>query len=173
MTDQAAAMTDHPAAPVRRSLAALELASGRYRGDVRQRLSVSEEELSALLFLAHHGSVPQRHLAEVTTLSRSGAGAMIQRLEHDGFVERHTQPSDRRLRLVELSATGRQRMTRAYGELDAAVERSLADRSPGELEALARLLDALAEATLAAGGGEDCGSPPSVAAGDPIWRRWG
>jgi hypothetical protein len=53
------------------------------------------------------------------------------------------------------------------------VERSLADRSPGELEALARLLDALAEATLASGGGEDCGSPPSVAAGDPIWRRWG
>ena|ERR1700752_2196742 len=72
--------------------------------------SLAGLELAALLYLAHHGSVPQRRLAEITALSRSGAGAMIQRLEQDGLVERRSDPADRRLRFVELSAEGRRRL---------------------------------------------------------------
>jgi uncharacterized membrane protein len=74
-------MTTDLTAPeqVRRSLAALELAAIRHRRDVRRQLRVGEEELSALLYLAHHGGALQHELARVTSLSRSGAGAMLQR----------------------------------------------------------------------------------------------
>jgi DNA-binding MarR family transcriptional regulator len=158
-------------ASVRRALAALELAAVRHRSGARRRLGVGDDELSALLYLAHHGGVPQGRLAELTTLSRSGTGAMVQRLEHHGLVLRRADPGDRRRRVVELSPTGRERVQCAYGELDAAARRLLAGRPDAELEALARLLEGLrraAEATVAPV------APPAAAPdGDPIWRRWG
>lgn len=164
--------TPAPETEVRRALAALELATIRHRRVVRRRLQVGDEELSALLYLAHHGDVLQRRLADVTSLSRSGAGAMVQRLEERGYVQRRTDPADRRLRLVELSADGRERVEHEYGEFATAIGALLAGQEPARVGELARLLDGLADA-----------APPvdeprlrAVAdsdAGDPIWRDWG
>ena len=161
-----------PTAKVQRSLAALELASVRYRGGVRRRLNVGDEELTALLYLAHHGGVPQRRLTEITTLSRSGAGAMIQRLEQDGFVERRTHPGDRRLRLVELAPAGVDRINAAYHDMNEATDRILTDRPAAELDLLARLLDELAGAAQSTDGEVDANPLSSPADSDPIWRRW-
>lgn len=168
MTDRAAT----PTAPLRRSLAALELAALHHRGRVRQRLNVSDEELAALLYLAYHGGIAQRRLAEFTTLSRSGAGAMIQRLEQDGFVQRRTDRDDRRLRFVELAPAGRERIDAAYRELIGATEQLLADRPGAELDALRELVDGLAGAALGAHGADATDQPGPDAGGDPIWRRW-
>ena len=156
-------------ATIHRSLAALELAAVRYRGGVRRRLNVGDEELTALLYLAHHGGVPQRRLAEITTLSRSGAGAMIQRLEHDGFVERHTDPADRRLRVVELSAAGRERVHDAYRDLGDATDRVLDATDPADLERLAGVLSNLAAGARTT---HEVDPPLAPAERDPIWRRW-
>jgi DNA-binding MarR family transcriptional regulator len=160
-----------PEVEVRRALAALELAAIRHRRLVRRRLQVGDEELSALLYLAHHGSVLQRDLARVTSLSRSGAGAMLQRLEERGYVRRRTDRADRRLRLVELSAEGQAAMRREYGELTTRLDHALADEPAEDVNALARLLTSLAGAA----------QPPDEAAelsvvgeaADPIWRDWG
>jgi DNA-binding MarR family transcriptional regulator len=151
---------------VLRSLAGLELAGLRHRRIVRRRLNVGEEELAALLYLAHHGSVPQRRLPEITTLSRSGAGAMIQRLEQDGLVERRSDPADRRLRFIELSALGRERLRTAYHEPDEAVRRLLSGREPEELELLTGFMDALARTAYER-------LPEEAPPPDPLWRRWG
>jgi DNA-binding MarR family transcriptional regulator len=156
-------------AKIHRSLAALELAAVRYRGGVRRTLNVGDEELTALLYLAHHGGVPQRRLAEITTLSRSGAGAMIQRLEHDGFVERHTDPADRRLRVVELSAAGRDRVHDAYRDLGDATDRVLDATDPADLVRIAELLHELVSA---ADTTHEVDPPLAPTARDPIWRRW-
>jgi DNA-binding MarR family transcriptional regulator len=155
-------------ASVLRALAGLELAALRHHRVVRARLNIGEEELAALLYLARHDGVPQRRLPEITNLSRSGAGAMIQRLEQDGFVERRSDPTDRRLRFVELSAAGRERLRDAYRELGEAVERALADGAPGGLELLAGLLDGLADAVDEHGAHDAALAAPH----DPIWRRW-
>jgi DNA-binding MarR family transcriptional regulator len=162
-------MDGDPKAKIHRSLAALELAAVRYRGGVRRRLNVGDEELTALLYLAHHGGVPQRRLAEITTLSRSGAGAMIQRLEHDGFVERHTDPADRRLRVVELSTGGRERVHGAYREFSAATDQALDAADPADLVRLAGLLCSLAAGAATT---HAVDPPPAPAERDPIWRRW-
>jgi MarR family transcriptional regulator, lower aerobic nicotinate degradation pathway regulator len=157
---------------VRQALSELELASVRYRGRVRRQLNVNDEELSALLYLAHHGGVPQRQLGELTTLSRSGAGAMIQRLEQDGFVERQTHPDDRRVRLVELSAAGRARLRDAYADFDAMAENHLAGHAPVELDAFVTLLRELAAAAQVPLGDPDPATAASSRMGDPIWRNW-
>ncbi len=154
---------------LQRSLAGLELALTGHRRDVRRRLRVSEEELTVLLHLAYHGGARQPRLAALTGLSRSGTGALVQRLEHARLVERRTDPDDRRLRRVELTGTGRARLSDATGGLQRAIAR-LAETH--DAAALAAALDALS-AELAALIAE----PRAVAAAhddglDPVWRRW-
>lgn len=145
---------------VTRALAALELAAIQHRRAMRKRLRVGEEELSVLLYLAHHGAVPQGRLADVTGLSRSGAGAMVQRLEDQGYVERRTDSADRRLRVVELSIAGRSVIERdAFEER---IERLLADCDP---DVVGRFIAGLAE--------EPAQTSPDTDADDPIWRAWG
>ena len=160
-------------ADVRRALAGLELAALRHRSAVKRVLGVGDEELCALLHLVQHGGASQRELAELTTLSRSGTGAMLQRLEQHGLVERRPQPGDRRARVVELSAAGRERMRRAYRELDAALAAALPEDT--DLEALTRLLDRLRHAAVQARAelGDASPAPPPPPPGEPIWRRWG
>jgi DNA-binding MarR family transcriptional regulator len=159
---------------LRRALAGLELAALRHRSAVKRALGVGDEELCALLHLVHHGGASQRELAELTTLSRSGTGAMVQRLEHHGLVRRRPQPGDRRTRVVELSPSGRERMQRAYRELDAALAAAL-PASDADLEALTRLLDGLRQAAEHAQTGlrGATPAPPPAPPGEPIWRRWG
>jgi DNA-binding MarR family transcriptional regulator len=154
-----------PPLTVRRALAGLELAALRHRSAVRRQLGVGEDELAALLHLAHHGGASQRELAAATTLSRSGAAAMVQRLEHHGLVHRRGDPGDRRRRLVELSPAGRERLQRAYAGLDAGLRTLLDARPDDELAALAALLDAL----------QSIAEPPpgaGPAPADRVWRRW-
>jgi DNA-binding MarR family transcriptional regulator len=160
-----------PEVEVRQALAALELAAIRHRRVVRRRLQVGDEELSALLYLAHHGGVLQRDLARVTSLSRSGAGAMLQRLEERGYVMRHTDRADRRLRLVELSAEGHAQMRREYGELDARLDLALAGEPAEHVGALAGLLTGLANAAQPPDDENELSAVGEPA--DPIWRDWG
>ena len=164
--------SDTPAstARVRHALGAFELAANHHRRDVRRRLRVGEDELTVLLHLAHHGGASQRHLTGVTSLSRSGAGALLQRLEERGYVQRRTDPADRRLRLVELSPAGRERLDGAYAGLIAAIAALVAERDPAEVAGFAELLTGIARAIEPEG---ERRLAVVTDATDPIWRRWG
>jgi DNA-binding MarR family transcriptional regulator len=160
-----------PHARVLQALAALELAGLQHRRAVRRSLRVGDEELSALLHLAYHGAVTQGQLGEATGLSRSGVGAMVQRLEEGGYVQRSTDPHDRRVRFVELSSAARQALETAYGDLGRAT-RALLDASPPDhLDTVARVLRGLAEASGAVTAG---GTGPGAEADDqpPAWNTW-
>jgi DNA-binding MarR family transcriptional regulator len=155
----------------RRSIARFELASIRQRNAMRRRLGLGDDELTTLLYLTEHDHVTQRQLVGIGTLTRSGVGAMVQRLEDAGLVERVPDPRDRRVRLLQLSARGRQRMRKARGACDDERLRLLTARPVTELEALAGVLSSVAEATE-----HDAGTPPSRNSGSPApgdWRRWG
>jgi MarR family transcriptional regulator for hemolysin len=157
----------------RRSLARFELAAIRRRNAMRARLGLGDDELTTLLYLAEHEQVTQRRLVAISMLTRSGVGAMVQRLEDAGLVERVPDPRDRRVRLLQLTGRGRQRVRKARGASDDARERVLAARSDAELDVLAAVLDAVAEATerdADASSGEWTAAAPSSHAD---WRRWG
>jgi DNA-binding MarR family transcriptional regulator len=166
-------MQETPRGDLARSLAGVELALIRHRRTVRRRLGVSDEELTVLLYLAFEGGAPLAKLVKLTTLSRSGMGTLVQRLEEAGLVERRTDPGDRRLRLARLTPLGHERLERAYGDRDEAARRGTSRFSATELRTLELLLDALAEAAGAEGEAPDGGAAPPSSVGAPIWRRWG
>jgi DNA-binding MarR family transcriptional regulator len=157
----------------RRSLARLELAGIRQRNAIRARFGLSDDELTTLLHLLEHSRLTQRQLLAVCTLTRSGVGAMVTRLETAGLIERVQDPGDKRVRLLQLSARGAAHMHAARGAYDDALVRLLDECPDSELEALSRLLSAAAEATE-----QDAASPtPTGRRTSPSaqrdWRRWG
>lgn len=157
---------------LQRSLAGLELALTGHRRDVRRRLRVSDEELTVLLHLAHRGGARQPRLTALTGLSRSGTGALVQRLEQARLVERKPDPDDRRLRRVELTSSGRTRLSHATRGLDDALARLAQTREPGTLSAVRRLLDDVATELEAQTADARTAKPAHDAELDPVWRRW-
>lgn len=155
---------------LQRSLAGLELALTGHRRDVRRRLRVSDEELTVLLHLAHHGGARQPRLAALTGLSRSGTGALVQRLEQARLVERRTDPDDRRLRRVELTGTGRAQLEGAKRGVNDAIGR-LAETHDA-LTTVERVLDDLAGELDALTAEPRTPAAAHDAELDPVWRRW-
>lgn len=150
------------------ALATLELAAIRHRRHLRQALHVGDEELSALLYLAGRGPVEQRTLGALSGLSRSGAGAMMQRLEDQGHVRRWTDAQDRRLRLAELTPAGRAALDQASAGWHAAIATALSPLPVDAIDGFAATLTDIAgtaEPTLTH-------ADPAPEGTDPIWRRW-
>ena len=166
---------DHPTAAesVRRSLARLELAGIRQRNAIRARFGLGDDELTTLLYLVEHTHATQRQLVAVCTLTRSGVGAMVTRLETAGLIERVQDPDDKRVRVLRLSARGAERMRAARGEHDDELVELLDEWPEGELEALHRLLSAAAEATEQATDTPTRDGRRERASVQGDWRRWG
>lgn len=153
------------------ALAALELARLGHRRELRGQLQLSDEEVSALLYVERHPGVTQRRLGTVTGLSRSGAGAMLQRLEDRGYVRRSTDAHDRRLRLIELTEDGQAVLDRASSGWHGAVDAALTGATIEEIDTFTRALTEIAGS--ANGGREPAGIADAESGGEPVWRHWG
>lgn len=98
---------------------------------------------------------------------------MVARLEDAGFVERVQDPTDRRVRLLQLSPGGVRRMREAYGPREDDVSKLLSKRPREELEPLAALLLELSATTQGHAGAVEREPPLAGANGAPVWRKWG
>jgi DNA-binding MarR family transcriptional regulator len=87
--------------------------------------------------------VPLRVLAETQHCVPSNITALIDRLEAEGLVRRVNDPADRRSRLAELTAVGRDRASAGAVVVDAVIDEFKATLSPAEADALAGALAAL------------------------------
>ena len=130
---------------VMRSMIRRDLAAHRHRSRLSRDLGVSDEEMLVLLHLAEHGASTQGRLASFIGLSRSGMGAMLQRLESAELILRRPDPADKRVRLVDVSPGLRARIVSAHADLSAGVDELLAAYSPAEQQALEQLLQGVAD----------------------------
>jgi DNA-binding MarR family transcriptional regulator len=96
--------------------------------------------------LQRSGEMTMSHLADVLNVSLSNATGLIDRLEERGFIERYRVPTDRRVVLVRVTATGEAML----GEVDALSDnllRSVLERLPAsQLRGVAHAVSALREA---------------------------
>ena len=110
------------------------------------RLGVSMAQLHIMYTLQRAGEMTMSRLADVLNVSLSNATGLIDRMEERGFIERYRVPTDRRVVLVRVTASGQAML----GEADALSDellRSVLGRLPAsQLRGVANAMSALREA---------------------------
>jgi DNA-binding MarR family transcriptional regulator len=112
-------------------------------------LSLSETNLGALQLVQRHGPIAVSEVARRLEVDLSNASRQLRALEDQGLVTRSSDPTDRRVARVAVTAAGRRVLdrTRAIALNDYAV--ALDDWSARDRAQLADLLDRFREALLA------------------------
>jgi DNA-binding MarR family transcriptional regulator len=99
----------------------------------------------AVLSALEHGPVgAQAELAALVRRDKTRLIPILDRLEAAGLLRRSVDPADRRNRVVELTASGRQRVTACRADIRAGERRLLAALPPEDATVFVRVLDRLA-----------------------------
>jgi DNA-binding MarR family transcriptional regulator len=96
-----------------------------------------------LLEIERAGNVPLRQgeLGERLLLAKHGISRLVDRLEREGLVTRHTCPEDQRAQFVTATAVGRKMLRRMWAVYGASLERHFGARlAAGQAAALRDLL---------------------------------
>jgi DNA-binding MarR family transcriptional regulator len=108
-------------------------------------LGISPSQWAALNCLNEQHGLSQREVAELLGIDRTKMVALVDELQTKGWVERRTQPDDRRKNIVTLTGAGRDLLQRAGETIDDCEQRFLAVLSEAESERLKRALRAVIE----------------------------
>ncbi|MGH1561785.1 MarR family winged helix-turn-helix transcriptional regulator [Mumia sp. DW29H23] len=95
------------------------LRSSNHRWE-RLEVGLRRNDLTVLRRLERHGEQRMSDLAEAQCVTASVISRQIASLEHDGLVERRSDPADARVGLIRLSDVGRERLeavTRRYADV--------------------------------------------------------
>lgn len=104
-------------------------------------LGVTTAQLAVLAVISADAPMVQRHVAERLGVNESAVTAMVVRLVGLGLVVRQRDRSDRRVRTLSLTPSGRTALAdadRTFASVNTAIDRAL---TATEVEALADLLD--------------------------------
>src|SRR5690348_3880242 len=138
----------------------------RKRFDQRARcLGLTRAQWQVLAHLARHEGIKQAGLAEILEVEPITLGRLIDRMEEAGWVERRPHPSDRRARLLYLTAKAQPVFAKMRALGEAVKSEALAGLTQEEHERLvATLIAVRANLSDRGTGGEDTG-PARVANG--------
>ena len=70
-------------------------------------LGLNLTQASLIGYVAEFGATTQKRLGDRLGVGRAAIGSVVDRLEADGLVERHPDPADRRVWLVDITDAGR------------------------------------------------------------------
>ncbi len=118
---------DEPVRPAWRHLVELFMAQRARHHEVLRSLGLNPPHALALMQLDPEGPAPMRALAGILHCDASHVTGLVDRLEELGFVERHADPADRRVKTLVLTPSG---------ERARAVARAEMYEPPGQLLAL-------------------------------------
>jgi DNA-binding MarR family transcriptional regulator len=107
-----------------------------FHGALAERLGLSATDLRTVDLLARLGPMTAGQLGEETGLRSASVTALIDRLEHRGFVRRVRDPGDRRRVFVEVASEGVARIGQLYDALAPSLSRMWDDYSPEQLETI-------------------------------------
>ena len=108
-------------------------------------LGLAPKQMGLLWRLAPGDAVPMRAIGESLYCDASYVTDLVDRLEERGLIERRPDPSDRRVKLVALTADGEALRERAL-EMLYEPPAELASLDPDELDTLRDLLEKAAAA---------------------------
>ena len=98
-------------------------------------------DFAVLEALLHKGPLPINEIGKKVLLTSGSITVAVDRLASKGLVERHASGTDRRAKIVHLTKTGRELITRVYADHASDMERlAAASLNRAERETLIRLL---------------------------------
>lgn len=132
-----------------------------------RRLGITRAQWLVLTRLHRRPGASHSELAEMMEVEKATAGRMIDRLVANGWVERRSEPGDKRVKRVYLTAEAERVHKRIWRIAEDTVEAALAELSARESKQLFSLLqrvkDTLVSATDAPGRGVAGGGRPHSA----------
>lgn len=111
-------------------------------------LGINVREFCVLMKAAEEERT-QNVVAELAMLDKTTMVSTLDALERAGLAERRVSATDRRARVVAVTAKGRKVLDRAYQVYDDVVERSLEDLAPDTRSAFVEALETLTATTWA------------------------
>jgi DNA-binding MarR family transcriptional regulator len=131
------------------SIAATQRSLGRHFGAARANplmsLNLTMRQLKVLLTLARRGPLAGHELTAEMGVSLATVTGIVDRLAAQGLVSRREDPSDRRVRLLELTGEGRRLVGSVVDAGSAQYRRLLSRLEVDELQQLDKLVRRLAE----------------------------
>jgi DNA-binding MarR family transcriptional regulator len=106
-------------------------------------------QYAALVAIGAHPRIDATRLSAIIYFDRSTIGDVLDRMAARGWIVRHPTPTDRRIKLLTLSATGRAVLRRAQPAIGRIQERLLAPLSAADAKTLVRLLAQIADVSTA------------------------
>lgn len=103
-------------------------------------LTFARFELLRLLGFSTRGSLPLSVIGERLQVHPTSVTSLVDRLETDGLVARKPHPTDRRIKLAELTLEGRRVLSKATETLNDEVFTAMPGLGPVETEQLISLL---------------------------------
>jgi DNA-binding MarR family transcriptional regulator len=98
---------------------------------------------AALATIERHGPLTPSELAELEQVRRPTVTRTLGCLEREGLIERTPDPSDGRSALVNVNATGRERLRRLRGRKNAYLAKRMRDLPSEDVAALERAAEIL------------------------------
>jgi MarR family transcriptional regulator, 2-MHQ and catechol-resistance regulon repressor len=111
-----------------------------------EAMGLGLSDFGVLEALLHKGPLPVNALGKKVLLTSGSMTAAIDRLEKCGLVEREFDVTDRRTRIVHLTAKGKDLIRKLFGEHERDMERAFSHLNEGERRSLAGLLRKLGRA---------------------------
>lgn len=107
---------------------------------IMKPLGVTRARWWVLAHLSRHDGIVQTRLADVLDVGKASLGTVVEGLEAAGWIERRTDPSDKRAKRVYLTRSAQQLVKRMTTEENRFNEQILHDLTPHDRSELVRLL---------------------------------
>jgi DNA-binding MarR family transcriptional regulator len=129
-----------------------------------RRLGITRAQWLVLTRLHRRPGASHSELAEMMEVEKATAGRMIDRLVANGWVERRTQPDDRRIKRVFLTSEAERVHKRIWRVAEDTVNAALAELSGQESRQLMNLLQRIKKTLLSGDGADGARSASSTSA---------
>ena len=117
-----------------------------------KRIDLCDSDFRVLEALLHKGPLPVNVIGQRVDLTTGSITSAIDRLESKWLVVRKHHPSDRRIRIVELTTKGRQLIEKAFAQHRIDMQKAVSNLSCAERRSLVDLLKRLGDRNGLAGG---------------------
>ncbi len=136
------------AAPaIKASLQRISVGSFILQSAIADEFALHPRDLQAISFLSLFGDLSAGDLCRHLNLTTGATSTLIDRLERRGFVERMSDPQDRRRVLVRLHGPAVAKLRLRYAAIERRVAKALAGLSRSERSTIATFLERLTPAT--------------------------